>query len=33
MTIAQNQKVTITVTIWQNCAINYLHLTNYKNTR
>jgi len=31
MTIALNQKVSITVTITQSCAINYIHLTHKKH--
>jgi len=31
ITIAPNQKVSITVTITQNCAINYIQLTHIKH--
>jgi len=33
MTIELNQKVSITVKITQNCAINYILLTHKKNIR
>jgi len=33
ITIALNQKVSCTVTITQNCAINYIQLTHKKSTR